>query len=356
MTPEVTTPSPNFLTTPMGRHLSLHRFNVQWLLYTVDLQLEYYCLWRNQDLNVYVGPASYQTNTGVASPECVLHRNSSEALLGTPLRFSCMGTGVASLGWAPHQNSLRALFRGSLTFDDFLLTHVGAPVAWGLRIIDTVVPKPLELLEPVGPRYVIYTKTRLTTPSTDQSSRRQPLRKKCTRTANCFIGHHPGTGRTFTRGLCVLEPYEGAWLKDICDRGGPLRVLPLTPTHRRLRLEWYRARENWTAAELNQVVFSDDSRFNLGSDDNRVRVWRSRGERLNPAFVLQRHAAPTAGVMFTETGNSKCDSNSQSAGKKAGQNRTSEEEEKEEMKLEENLAEDIENLLPSFTEEKDTMS
>ncbi|GFT76310.1 HTH_Tnp_Tc3_2 domain-containing protein [Trichonephila clavipes] len=33
----------------------------------------------------------------------------------------------------------------------------------------------------------------------------------------------------------------------------PLRVLPLTPTHRRLRLEWCRSRGNWTAAEWNQV-------------------------------------------------------------------------------------------------------
>ncbi|GFX37567.1 transposable element Tcb2 transposase [Trichonephila clavipes] len=29
----------------------------------------------------------------------------------------------------------------------------------------------------------------------------------------------------------------------------PLRVLLLTPTHRRLRLEWCRARGNWTAVE-----------------------------------------------------------------------------------------------------------
>ncbi|GFX99490.1 DUF4817 domain-containing protein [Trichonephila clavipes] len=29
----------------------------------------------------------------------------------------------------------------------------------------------------------------------------------------------------------------------------PLRVLPLTPTHQHLRLEWSHARENWTAAE-----------------------------------------------------------------------------------------------------------
>ncbi|GFY14420.1 transposable element Tcb2 transposase [Trichonephila clavipes] len=41
-----------------------------------------------------------------------------------------------------------------------------------------------------------------------------------------------------------------------------LRVLPLTPSHRRLRLEWCRTRGNWIAAEWNQVVFSDESRFN----------------------------------------------------------------------------------------------
>ncbi|GFX21820.1 transposable element Tcb2 transposase [Trichonephila clavipes] len=53
---------------------------------------------------------------------------------------------------------------------------------------------------------------------------------------------------------------------------GPLLVLPLAPTNRRLRLKWYHERENWTAAEWNKVVFSDESMFNLSSDDNRVRV------------------------------------------------------------------------------------
>ncbi|GFX28165.1 transposable element Tcb2 transposase [Trichonephila clavipes] len=62
--------------------------------------------------------------------------------------------------------------------------------------------------------------------------------------------------------------------------------------------QWIReiARDNWTAAEWNQIVFRDESRFNLSSDDNRVRVWRPRGECLNPAFASQRHTAPTAGV------------------------------------------------------------
>ncbi|GFW90996.1 transposable element Tcb2 transposase [Trichonephila clavipes] len=76
-----------------------------------------------------------------------------------------------------------------------------------------------------------------------------------------------------------------------------LRVLPLTPTHRRLRLEWYHAQRNWTASKWNQVFFSDESRFNMNSDGNRVRVWRPRGKRIKPTFALQRHTTPTADVM-----------------------------------------------------------
>ncbi|GFX23102.1 transposable element Tcb2 transposase [Trichonephila clavipes] len=57
------------------------------------------------------------------------------------------------------------------------------------------------------------------------------------------------------------------------------------------------AQGKWTAAEWNQVVFSDKSRFNLSSDHNHVRVWGPRGERIYPAFALQRHTAPTADVM-----------------------------------------------------------
>lgn len=52
----------------------------------------------------------------------------------------------------------------------------------------------------------------------------------------------------------------------------PLYVLPMTLTHCRLRLEWCRARRDWTAIEWNHAVFSDKSRLNLGSDDNRVSV------------------------------------------------------------------------------------
>ncbi|GFW08277.1 transposable element Tcb2 transposase [Trichonephila clavipes] len=74
----------------------------------------------------------------------------------------------------------------------------------------------------------------------------------------------PVSSRTIQR--CVAEGYFGSR----CS----LRVLPLTHIHRRLHLDWCYSRGKWTAAEWNQVVFSDESRFNLNSEDNRVHVLR----------------------------------------------------------------------------------
>ncbi|GFX44824.1 transposable element Tcb2 transposase [Trichonephila clavipes] len=45
------------------------------------------------------------------------------------------------------------------------------------------------------------------------------------------------------------------------------------------------------------VVFSDESWFVLGTDDNRARVWRRPGERYNSPHTVLRHTARTAGVM-----------------------------------------------------------
>ncbi|GFV72030.1 transposable element Tcb2 transposase [Trichonephila clavipes] len=57
-----------------------------------------------------------------------------------------------------------------------------------------------------------------------------------------------------------------------------------------IQTQWCGALGKWTAAD-------GKSRFNLSSDDNRVRVRRPRGECPNPAFALQRHTAITAGVI-----------------------------------------------------------
>ncbi|GFX48610.1 transposable element Tc1 transposase [Trichonephila clavipes] len=77
----------------------------------------------------------------------------------------------------------------------------------------------------------------------------------------------------------------------------PFRVLPLTPEHRQLRLQWCQARSMWNVTDWQKVVFSDESRFVLGTDDNRVRVWRRPVERYNSLHTVLRHTARTAGVM-----------------------------------------------------------
>ncbi|GFU03238.1 transposable element Tc1 transposase [Trichonephila clavipes] len=52
----------------------------------------------------------------------------------------------------------------------------------------------------------------------------------------------------------------------------PFRALPLTPEHRQLLLQWCQARSMWNVTDWQKVVFSDESRFVLGTNDNRVRV------------------------------------------------------------------------------------
>ncbi|GFY08048.1 transposable element Tc1 transposase [Trichonephila clavipes] len=80
-------------------------------------------------------------------------------------------------------------------------------------------------------------------------------------------------------------------LKSKC----PFRALPLTPEHRQLRLQWCQARSMWNVTDWQKVVFSDEYRFVLGTDNNRIRVWRRPGPFLNGllgAIFQQDNARP----------------------------------------------------------------
>ncbi|GFU86263.1 transposable element Tcb2 transposase [Trichonephila clavipes] len=54
----------------------------------------------------------------------------------------------------------------------------------------------------------------------------------------------------------------------------PFRAIPLTPEHRQLCLQWCQTRSMWNVTDWQTVVFSDEFRFVLGTDDNHVRAWR----------------------------------------------------------------------------------
>ncbi|GFW10944.1 transposable element Tcb2 transposase [Trichonephila clavipes] len=68
----------------------------------------------------------------------------------------------------------------------------------------------------------------------------------------------------------------------------PFRALPLTPEHRQLRLQWCQARSMWNVTDWQKVAFSDESRFVLGTDDNRVRVWRHPGYDNRSTLIVMR--------------------------------------------------------------------
>ncbi|GFY26374.1 transposable element Tcb2 transposase [Trichonephila clavipes] len=81
---------------------------------------------------------------------------------------------------------------------------------------------------------------------------------------------------------CVVKRFGDQWIRGMSFTQRPGSRRPRQTSRRE---------------DFQIVLFSDESRFNLSSDDNRFRVWRPCNERLNPAFALQRHTAPTAGVM-----------------------------------------------------------
>ncbi|GFX32804.1 transposable element Tcb1 transposase [Trichonephila clavipes] len=105
---------------------------------------------------------------------------------------------------------------------------------------------------------------------------------------------------------CVVRRCWDQWIREMSFTRRPVPGCPQQTIRREDHNIVRNARVQPTAssaaiqaqeAEWYQVIFSDESIFNLSSDDNRVRVWRPHGERLNPALALQRHTAPTAGVM-----------------------------------------------------------
>ncbi|GFX87370.1 transposable element Tc1 transposase [Trichonephila clavipes] len=70
------------------------------------------------------------------------------------------------------------------------------------------------------------------------------------------------------------------------------RVLPLTPEHRQLSLQWCQARSMWNVTNWQKVVFSDESRFVWGTDDNRPSL-----NGLPGAIFQQDNARPHTAIV-----------------------------------------------------------
>ncbi|GFW71833.1 transposable element Tcb1 transposase [Trichonephila clavipes] len=67
----------------------------------------------------------------------------------------------------------------------------------------------------------------------------------------------------------------------------PLYRIPLTANHLRLHLQWVHQHRKWQA-DWHQVVFTDESRFNLWDRDVCIHVRLYAGERCLPECVIER--------------------------------------------------------------------
>nr|CAH7750332.1 unnamed protein product [Callosobruchus chinensis] len=100
--------------------------------------------------------------------------------------------------------------------------------------------------------------------------------------------------RTFTRVISTATIRRRVLASGLrCRR--PLRLPLLTARHRTARLQRARAHQDWLLPQWRNVLFSDEPRFGLVSDDYRERVWRERGEQ-------NRLATAIAGVSFMADG------------------------------------------------------
>ncbi|GFW86556.1 transposable element Tcb1 transposase [Trichonephila clavipes] len=75
----------------------------------------------------------------------------------------------------------------------------------------------------------------------------------------------------------------------------PVRCVPLTATHCRLRLTCSREHAFWTPQQWSCVKFSDESRFSLQSDSHRTLIWRAPGTRYHQENTIERHRYGGAG-------------------------------------------------------------
>ncbi|GFY15520.1 transposable element Tcb1 transposase [Trichonephila clavipes] len=67
----------------------------------------------------------------------------------------------------------------------------------------------------------------------------------------------------------------------------PVRRVPFTATHCRLRLTWSREHALWTPQQWSCVMFSDESRFSLLSDSRRTLIWRAPGTRYHQENTIE---------------------------------------------------------------------
>ncbi|GFS91989.1 transposable element Tcb1 transposase [Trichonephila clavipes] len=99
------------------------------------------------------------------------------------------------------------------------------------------------------------------------------------------------------RSECAVINFWQQWTREVTHarKTGPGETRKTT--RREDRRVVRQALVDPTVTDWQKIVFSDESRFVLGTDDNLVRLWRRPGEWYNSPHTVLRHTARTGGVM-----------------------------------------------------------
>lgn len=123
---------------------------------------------------------------------------------------------------------------------------------------------------------------RVTTPRTDRilgmTVRRNPLQNSTNlrnflRDRNVLVSASTVKRRLYARGLHAYRPFKHP---------------RISAANRANRLNWAREHVNWGLQQWGYCLFADESRICLSPDDNRIRVWRARGERFLEGHGVER--------------------------------------------------------------------
>ncbi|GFT62836.1 HTH_Tnp_Tc3_2 domain-containing protein [Trichonephila clavipes] len=125
-----------------------------------------------------------------------------------------------------------------------------------------------------GGRCYSTDRPRLTTPNEDQYLAVTAKRNRWSTASDLSRQLSSTTGTTVSRQTVYRRlGHIGLYARR------PVRCVPLTATHCRLRLTWSREHALWTPQQWSCVIFSDESRFSLQSDSRRILIWRVPGSR-----------------------------------------------------------------------------
>ena len=105
--------------------------------------------------------------------------------------------------------------------------------------------------------------------------------------------NHTSTAKTLENDFCrateVHLPDQMVRYRlhyDVMRARRPVQGPVLTAQHRSVRFNFARQHQNWQIRHWMPILFADESRFTVSTNDRRARVWRRLGERYSNCNIV----------------------------------------------------------------------